>query len=152
MLLCAFTLPGLFGANVSCIVIETGLPATGPKSQYSAMWENSLMDVLFETGHIASNGRIMRLARKPEGGFPIEAERDFEEAKETGMDYFLVAIIEQPEKTEPAGHRSVYLRLFSTKSRVLINEQVYEDNKPKNAKEENENMKQTIGLIVAQIK
>jgi hypothetical protein len=128
-------------------VIETGLPSGGPRSQYSTMWENNLMDVLFETGHIVSNGRMIRLARKPAESFPGEAEPDFQEARESGMDYFLLAIIEQ----DSSDIQTVSLRLFSTKSRTLIKEQVYNDNRPRSAKEENEIIKRTIGLIAAQI-
>jgi hypothetical protein len=147
LLFCAFALPGLFGATVSCLVIETGLPSGGPRSQYSTIWENNIMDVLFETGHIVSNGRMMRLARKPAESFPGEAEPDFQEARESGMDYFLIAIIEQGT----GDIQTVSLRLFSTKSRTLIKEQVYNDNRPRSAKEENEIIKRTIGLIAAQI-
>jgi hypothetical protein len=143
---CVFILPCLFGANVSCLVIETGLPQGGSKSQYSTMWEDNLMDVLFETGHIVSNGRMLHLDRKPPESFPGEAERAYQEARENGMDYFLIAIIEQI-----SGTRTVSLRLFSTNSQKLIKEQVYTDNSPKSAKEENENIKKAIGLIAAQL-
>jgi hypothetical protein len=146
LLFCAFFLPCLFGATVSCLVIETGLPLGGAKSQYSAMWENNLMEVLFETGHIVSNGRMIRLDHKPSESFPGEAEKDFQEARENGMEYFLIAIIEQN-----SGTRTVRLRLFSTNSRKLIKEQVYSDENPKSAKEENENIKEAIGLIAAQL-
>jgi hypothetical protein len=146
-LFCAFIAPCLFGATVSCLVIETGPPSGGAKSQYSALWENNLMDVLFETGHIVSNGRMIRLDQKPPENFPGEAERDFQEAKQNGMDYFLIAIIEQN-----SGTRTVCLRLFSTNSQNLIKEQVYADNNPKSAREENESIKRAIGLIAAQIK
>ena len=143
---CVFALPGLFGAAVSCLVIETGLPQGGPKTQYSTMWENNLMDVLFETGHIVSNGRMIRLDRKPAESFPGAAECDFQEARDNGMDYFLIAIIEQGS----GGVKSVCLRLFSIKSRVLIKEQVY-DIKPRSSREEIDNIKRAIGLIAAQI-
>ena len=148
LVFCGFALPGLFGATVSCLVIETGLPSGGPKSQYSTMWENNLMDVLFETGHIVSNGRMIRLDRKPEESFPGEAERDYEEARENGMDYFLVAIIEHGSGGRP---QTVSLRLFSANSQELVKEQVYA-NRPASAREENESIKRTINLIAAQIK
>jgi len=144
LLLCGFILPQLSGATVSCLVIETGLPSGGAKSQYSTMWENNLMDVFFDTGHIVSNARMMRLDRKPAENFPGAAERDYQEARENGMDYFLIAIVEQ--------NQTVFLRLFNTNSRELIKEQVYTDNKPKSAKEETENIKRTIGLIAAQLR
>ena len=148
LLFCAFILPCLFGANVSCLVIETGLTPGEPKSQYSAMWENNLMDVLFETGHIVSNGRMIRLDRKPAESFPGEAEMDYQEARGNGMDYFLIAIIEQGPGGRP---QTVSLRLFSTNSQELIKEQVYAY-RPASAKEENEGIKRTINLIAAYIK
>jgi len=147
LIFCALTLPSLFGAAVSCLVIETGLPSAGPKSQYSTMWENNLMDVLFETGHIVSNGNMIRIDRKPAESFPVVAERDFQEARASGMDYFLIAIIEQGS----GGAQTVCLRLFNTKSRTLIKEEVYADNRTKNAKEENDSIKRAIGFIAAQI-
>jgi len=143
---CVFILPCMFGATVSCLVIETGLPTGGPKSQYSTMWENNLMDVLFETGHIVSNGRMLRLDKKPPESLPGEAEKDFEEARQNGMDYFLIAIIEQN-----SGAQTVSLRLFSTKSQELIKEQVYANNSSRSAREENESIKRVIGLIAALI-
>jgi hypothetical protein len=143
-LFCVFVLPRLFGANVSCLVIETGLPSEGTKSQYSTTWENNLMDVFFDTGHIVSNARMIRLDRKPAENFPGAAERDYQEARANGMEYFLIAIIEQ--------NKTVSLRLFSTNSQKLIKEQVYTDNKPASAKEENESIKRTINLIAAQIR
>jgi len=146
LLFCAFTLPCLSGATVSCLVIETGLPQGGAKSQYSTMWENNLMDVLFETGHIVSNGRMIRLDRKPPENLPGEAEKDFQEARQNGMDYFLIAIIEQG-----SGIRTVCLRLFNTNSQKLIKEQIYADNNPRSAKEETESIKRAIGLIAAQL-
>ena len=141
---CVLILPRLFGVTVSCLVIETGQPTAGPKSQYSTMWENNLMDVLFDTGHIVSNARMIRLDQKPGESFPGAAERDYEDARANGMDFFLIAIIEQ--------NQTVCLRLFSTRSQALIKEQIYTDNKPKTAKEETENIKRTIGLIAAQLR
>jgi hypothetical protein len=149
---CIFAMPVLFAATVSCLVIETGPLPEGPRSQYSKLWENNLMDVFFDNGHIVSNGRMVRLNHRSKDSFPIEAMNDFEEAKKSGMDYFLVAIIEHPDRDATWKSEIVYLRLFSTKTQDLINEQVYEDNQPRSAKEENDNIKMTIGLMAAKIK
>jgi len=143
LLFCVFIMPCLFGATVSCLVIETG-PTGGTKSQYSSMWENNLMDVFFDTGHIVSNARMIRLDRKPAENFPGAAENDYQDARINGMDFFVIAIIEQ--------NQNVSLRLFSTKSRDLIKEQVYAYSVPKSAREENENIKIAISLIASQIK
>jgi len=140
---CVLILPRLSGATVSCLVIETG-PSGGSKNQYSTMWENNLMDVFFDTGHIVSNARMICLEQKPGESFPEAAESDYQEARANGMDFFLIAIIEQ--------NKTVSLRLFSTNSQALIKEQVYADNKPKSAKEETENIKRTINLIAAQLR
>jgi len=146
LLFCAFILPPLFGATISFLVIETGPSGS---SQYSTMWENNLMDVFFETGHIVSNARMIHLDQKPAANLPGEAEKDYQEARGSGMDYFLIAIIEQGSSGAP---QTVCLRLFSTNSQELIKEQVYADNTFRTAKEENENIKKAIGLIAAQIK
>jgi hypothetical protein len=140
---CILAMPALFGATVSCLVIETG-SSGGSKSQYSTIWENNLMDVFFDTGHIVSNARIIRLDREPAENLPGEAERDYQEARAGGMDYFLLAVIDQ--------NQTVSLRLFNTNSREMIKEQVYADKRPNSAKEENENIKKAINLIAAQIR
>jgi hypothetical protein len=148
LLFCAFIMPCLFGATVSCLVIETG-PSGSPKSQYSTTWENNMMDVFFDGGHIVSNARMIHLDRKPAESFPGAAENEYMDARANGMDYFVIAIIEQGSGGNP---QTVSLRLFSTDSRELIKEQVYAYSVPKSAREENENIKKTIGLIAAQIK
>ena len=103
-----------------------------------------MMDVFFDTGHIVSNARMIRLDRKPAENFPGEAENDYQDARINGMDYFVIAIVEQ--------NQNVSLRLFNTNSRELIKEQVYAYSIPKSAREENENIKRAISLIAAQIK
>jgi len=148
LLFSVFILQASFGAAVSCLVIETGASG-GSKSQYSAMWENSMMDVLFDNGHIVSNAPRMRLDRKPAASFPPEAEKDYQEARINGMEYFVIAIIEQGSGGVA---QTVSLRLFSTDSQKMINEQVYAYSAPKSAREENENIKKAVSLIAAQIK
>jgi len=64
------------------------------------------------------------------------------------MDYFLIAIIDK----DLSGAQTVSLRLFNTRSQDLIKEQLYADNRAKSVKEENEEIKRTIGLIAAQLK
>ena len=113
----------LSAANVSVLVIETGLPNDnrGPH-QYSIMWENGLMDVYFEMGHIVSNSPITRINSITDGGFPFEVERFFDDARETGMDYFVVAIIRHPVPF------TVSLRVFNTNSHDMLKEITLTDN------------------------
>ena len=135
---------GLFpvrAANVSVMVIEAGLPNDNrPAHQYSIMWENGLMDVYFEMGHIVSNSPIMRLGRMPDSGFPYEAERDFDEARDTGMEYFVVAIINHPSPY------NVSLRIFNTNSHELIKELSFIDNLSLPEKDRYERIKNTVLL------
>ena len=102
----------LGAASVSFLVIETGPTGGVPRTPYSILWENSLMDVFYESGHIVSNAPIMRMSAKPADGFPNEAERDYNDAKKGGMEFFIVAILEHPES-------AVSMRLFNTESRKL---------------------------------
>ena len=143
---CILSVFPLNAANVSFVIMENGLPARGPAGQYSTMWENGFFDVFYELGHIISNVPIMRLYEKPDDNLPYEAERDFEEAKNGGMDYFIVAIVNYPPTrgTEIPKPQNVVLRLFNTKSEIMIYEQIYSDTKPKSAKEDYESIKQAI--------
>ena len=139
-----FAASPLGAAAVSVLVIETGLSDKTPTSQYSTLWENGLMEVFFESGHIVSNAPMMRLGERPGNDFPSEAERDYANATNGGMDYFVVAIVEHP------GY-NVSLRLFSTQSRMMIREQWYTGRRPNGTKEEYENIKRVIRVLVAQI-
>jgi len=142
-------IPGIFplaAANVSFLVIETGLPKDGPAAQYSIMWENSLMDVFFEMGHIISNSPMMRLDKKPPDGFPDIAERDFEEAQEGGMAYFLVAVVEHPIPYK------VSMRLYRIRNQEMIREQFYTYGAPKTEKEEYDNIKRAVASMAARLR
>lgn len=134
---CIIAASPLCAANVSFLMIETGRTGDNLSNQYIYMWENSLMDVFFDSGHIVTNSPILRLSQKPSDGFPNEAERDYELAKDGGMDYFIVAIIDYAA-------RRVTLRLFSTNSTLLIREQIYQAGTFRNTKEEQENIKAAI--------
>ena len=145
-LLFAIAISPLYSATVSFLIIEFGLAAEGPTSQHSVMWENGLMDVFFEAGHIVSNSPIMRLAQKPGEGFPDEAEREFEFAREGMMDYFVVAVV-----NHPAPH-NVSLRLFRINSQQMIMEHKYTDTTYQTRREEYNAIKQEIQVLLARIR
>jgi len=146
LLACFLALFPLAAANVSVLVMETGLPREGPSSQYSEMWENGLMDVLFEMGHIVSNAPILRVMETPSDGFPGAAQKDYNMAIEGGMGYFFIAIVNHPSPrgTEIPRPLNVNLRLFNTKDGKMLQEQKYTDKSFKTEKEEYENIKMTI--------
>jgi hypothetical protein len=134
----------LSAATVSVLVMETGSPGE-QTGQYSIMWENGLLEVLFETGHIVTNSPRMSLSEKPADGFPDEAEKDFEGAKTGGMDYFLVAIVDYAQS-------NVSLRLFNIKSPKMIYEQKYAVTTYRNIKEEYDKIKMAVGSMTVHLK
>jgi len=141
--LCMFVLAvsGIHAIGVSFLVLETGLPQGSATSLYSTAWENGLMEVFFESGHIVSNAsRIRLLDTVATEGLPPEAERDYEDARIGGMDYFLVAIVDHPS-------HDVSLRLFSTRSGNMIAEKTYTGRPVWNTREEQENIRRAVREI-----
>ena len=136
----------LDAATVSFLVIETGLPRDSGSSRHSAMWENGLMDVFFETGHIVSNAPILRVYRKLNEGFPGEAERDFKEAQESEVDFFVVVVVSHPEP------HNVSMRLFRTNSQQMLFEHKYTEKAYKTQKEEYDTVKSSIGVLAARVR
>jgi hypothetical protein len=134
----------LGAANVSFLVMETGPSKEDPDGKYPVLWENGLLEIFFESGHIVSNFPILRIAEKPADNFPDEAERDFENAQEGGMDFFLVGIVDYTRS-------GVSLRLFNTKSPKMIQEEKYMIKTYKNTKEEYESIKAAIRVMVARL-
>jgi len=134
----------LNAANISFLVMETGQSKEDPAGQYPILWENGLLEIFFESGHIVTNFPIMKIGEKPAGDFPDEAERDFENAQEGGMDFFLVGIVDYTQS-------GVSLRLFNTKSPQMIQEQKYTVTSFKNTKEEYENIKAAVKVMAARL-
>jgi len=136
--LCALVAAGLCATNVSFLVMETGLPPESAASQYSAVWENGLLEVFFESGHIVSNAPRVRLADAtvPEG-FPPDAEKHYRDAIAGGMDYFLIAIVDHLS-------HDVSLRLFSTRSGDMIAQMSYAGSAVWNTREERENIRRAV--------
>jgi hypothetical protein len=154
LLFCVFATFPLNAANVSFLVMETGLPEESRSSQYSVMWENGLLEIFFDYGHIVSNAPLMRIFDKPDGAFPSEAERDFEGAKAGGMDFFIIAIIDYtpPRGAENPRPQNVILRLFNTKSEQMIREQIYSNVASRSTGEEYENIKKAVAVFAANLR
>jgi hypothetical protein len=132
-------------ANVSFLVLEAGQGS--PSGQHSNQWENGIYEVLFDTGHVVSNAIKMQIHGRPDDDLPAEAERDYIDAKEAGMDFFVVAIINYPERRGTGGMRpqNVILRLFSTRSEQTLYEQVYTyTTTSRNARDEYDSIKEAV--------
>jgi hypothetical protein len=140
----------LSAAMVSFLVIETGLPEESPSSTWSNLWENGLLDVFFEEGHIVSNAPIKRLDLKPKEIFPEEAKGDLDEAVEGGAEYFILALLDYspPVGQEIRRPRSIALRIFRASPQRFIYEQQYVEKSFPNMNEEFKSIKQSVrGLI-----
>jgi hypothetical protein len=132
-------------ANVSFLVLESGQGITS--NQYSTLWENAVYEVFFDAGHIVSNALKIQIPQRPDDNMPSEAARDYSDARQTGMDFFVVVIINYPERkgTGPARPESVTLRLFSTRSEQMIYEQFYTDiSASRNPKDEYDSIKRAV--------
>lgn len=153
LLLCAFAGFSLYAATVSFVVVETGLPDEAAASQHSRLWEDGLLEVFFDSGHIISNAPMMR---QPAALVPGETESLMETALEGGAEYFILALLDYGEPSgqealspkEAASPKHVSLRLFRTTSGRMLYERQYAVKKTKSNKEEYSNVKKTVkGLV-----
>ncbi|MFP3088801.1 hypothetical protein LQZ21_00560 [Treponema sp. TIM-1] len=121
--------PQIFAANISFLVIETGIREGNPVNESSNLWETILLDVFFDAGHIVSNAPIMRLPNPQGKEIPDEARENLEDAVRGGADFFVVALLDyqgaaavNSPKIKPQG---VSLRLFSMNPYKFLYEQSY---------------------------
>jgi hypothetical protein len=152
--LCFFLAFPLPAATVSFLVIETGLREEWGSSGYSALWENSLLDVFFEAGHIVSNAPVMRLSRIPAEDFPQEALAEFTEATEGGAEFFILARLDyRPSQAgvEPAPW-NIALRVYRTRPYGLVHEERLEDLGVSAARDESARANQTVRRLIPYIK
>jgi hypothetical protein len=103
-------------AEVSLLVVETGLSQEEGNKHHSLAWENALLDAYFEAGHIVTNAPMMRLADKTAGDFPEEAAGILEDALEWGTDFFIIALLDYENGGKVP--RETTLRLFRNNQRL----------------------------------
>jgi hypothetical protein len=141
-------------ATVSFLVIETGLREELGSAGYSALWENSLLNVFFEAGHIVSNAPLMRLNRLPAESFPPEALADFTEAAEGGADFFVLAQLDyrfSPSGGGPAPW-NIALRIYRTRPYGLVHEERLENLEASSGKDESARANQIVRRLIPYIK
>lgn len=141
-------------ATVSFVVIETGLREESGKAGYSALWENSLLDVFFEAGHIVSNAPALRLSRFPAEGFPPELLADFTEAADGGADFFVLARLDyrfSQSGAEPAPW-NIVLRIYRTRPYGLVHEERLEGLDASAARDESARANQIVRRLIPYIK
>jgi hypothetical protein len=133
-------------AEVSFLVIETGLPQEDGKKQYSGICENALMDVFFESGHIVSNAPLKRLNFGPSGEIQREAAPEMEEAVRGGAEFFIVAVLDYKSGESIPGNIS--LILYRLKPYKKIFEERFAGKRTGTVKEDFENLKRmSSGLV-----
>jgi hypothetical protein len=102
-----FAAPSIHAANLTLLVMETGIPGDGASGRMAAAWENGLLGALFDAGHVVIGSRPIRVADSEIGdGLPSEVEARRVEAELGGMDYFLLATVDQQSG-------EISLRLFA---------------------------------------
>jgi hypothetical protein len=106
------------GATVSFVVIETGLREEMPPLASSRLWEDALLGVFFDSGHIVSNTPIRRIPEKPPKNLPDEARVSLDDALEGGAEFFILAVLDYQNSLRTGGAfpkpNNVSLRLFKT--------------------------------------
>jgi hypothetical protein len=141
-------------ATVSFLVIETGLREELGRTGYSALWENSLLDVFFEAGHIVSNAPVMRLNQAPAEGFSPEALADFTEAAQGGAEFFILAQLDyrlSQSDAEPTPW-NIVLRIYRISPYGLVHEERLEGLGASAAKDESARADQTVRRLIPFIK
>ncbi|MDR2048038.1 MAG: hypothetical protein LBP69_01140 [Treponema sp.] len=169
-----FSLGALSAATVSFLVVETGLAEESVRPQSSLLWENGLMDVFFDAGHIVSNAPIMRIPEKTAEKLPGPARIEFDEAKNGGADYFIVVLLEYspfavdgtpgsggvpvPDGNPASGPASggkpekVYMRIFSVSNETLVYEAACAGTTRLDANEELIEVKKNAAKLIPQLK
>ncbi|MDR2630955.1 MAG: hypothetical protein LBC60_08545 [Spirochaetaceae bacterium] len=119
----------VFAYTVSFVVIETGPVQDGVVRDSANLWENGLMDVFFNAGHIVSNAHTLRVTREILKDFPDEVQGDIDEARQGGVDFFVMALLDYPEADKVPGTavkpRQILLRVFSVNPYQKVYEQKY---------------------------
>jgi hypothetical protein len=105
---------------ISFYVVETGLPENAGVNKHSLLWENTFMDVFFDSGYIVTNYPMMRFATAQEGNIQEIAGFDPFEAIDAGVDYILIAKLDYPSAIHPPEIISFYL--FTVKQHEIIYE------------------------------
>jgi hypothetical protein len=142
----------LHGSMVSVLVIETGLDQEAVVRDYSTLWEDGIMGVFFEAGHIVTNGSVIRLGAGQVKEFPEEAQADFNEASEGGADYFILALLEYKNQDGTFKPSGVSLRLYRTVPRGLIYEERFPAGQAADNREEHARAREAARVLISHIK
>jgi hypothetical protein len=119
----SFIVPSLYAATLSFLIMETGVD-TGPIHEYSQVWENALMDLSFDLGHIISNAPILQVKSAPAQGLPAEAVPYRDAVSNGNFEFFVLVVLQYENEGSAQKLRSVVLKLYRVKPFVLLSELV----------------------------
>ena len=113
--------------TVSFIVVEAGLPQEYPTAEASMLWENGLLDVFFDAGHIVSNARIARiLGDLDAGGLPQGIQGEYNEAAAGGAQFFILVLLDYTGSRNMIPRpQEISIRLFGANPYRYFLEQKY---------------------------
>jgi len=125
---------------VSFFVIEAGLPEDAGDNPHSLQWENALLDVFFEAGHIISNAPILRLLEKPDSDYLLEdVGLTFLNGRISGITHFLIAVLYFNGSSPTPAEVSFYVYNVSSQERVF--ERQIQGRRYRNSREELDDLK-----------
>jgi len=139
-------------STVSFLVVETGLNDGMPSPQSSSrLWEEGLMALFFDAGHIVTNNPILRMDRQ----IPTEIrgtiiEYDFNEAVIGGAEYIVFGFLEYELQGNRAAPVRMNIKIYTTVPEELVYEQVFPVGR--NSGEESQLIRNAGRVIISQIK
>ena len=139
--------------TVSFIVVETGLTQEDP-AEASRLWENGLLDVFFDAGHIVSNARIARIeADVKEQTLPEDIQAEYDEAVEGGAQFFILVLLDYTgNRNSVPRPQDISIRLFRTNPYRLVLEQKYPGRRTTPIREETEAAKNAARRLIPQVR
>jgi hypothetical protein len=120
----SFIFPALDAATLSFLVIETGADSA-PIHEYSWIWENALMDLSFDLGHIVSNAPIMQIKSSAGREFPDEAGPYLDAVNNGNFEFFILVLLNYGKENLIQKLQSVSLKLYRAKTFALLCELNY---------------------------
>jgi hypothetical protein len=132
------SLSSVHAATVSMMVIESG-PSKKNGAEIAALWENAMMDVFFDAGHIVSNAPALKAELPENEDFPESARTSFEDASRGGADFFIIVQLKAME---------VAFRVYAIHPYRLLYTGQYTEPTNLSLKEEFSNAKKATQMII----
>ena len=131
---------------ISFFVVETGLPDNMGVNKHSLLWEDSFMDVFFDSGYIVSNYPMLRFNVKQEGNIQEIAGFDVFEAIDASVDFVLIAKLDYSSPIDAPDRISLYI--FKVKQHEIIYERLIQGKKYSSEKDASGDIKKIIKELV----